>query len=38
MLHKLVHADALGFLEHVPQGIVVLFLLSPIVGEHREKV
>ncbi len=35
-LHKLMHADALGFLEHVCQ--VVPFLLSHVVGEHGEKV
>ncbi len=36
MLHKLMHADTLGFLEHVHQ--VVHFLLSRVVGEHGEKV
>jgi hypothetical protein len=36
MLHKLMHADVLGFLEHVCQ--VVPFLLSCVVGERGEKV
>ncbi len=36
MLHKLMHADALGFLEHIHE--VVSFLLTHIVGEHGEKV
>jgi hypothetical protein len=36
MLHKLTHADVLGFHEHVHQ--VVPFLLSRVVGEHGEKV
>jgi hypothetical protein len=36
MLHKLMHADALGFLDHVCQ--VVPFLLNRIVGGHDEKV
>ncbi len=35
-LHKLMHANTLGFLEQVGQ--VVPFLLSHIVGEHGEKV
>ncbi len=36
MLHKLMHADALGFLEHVCD--VESFLLSCGVGKHGEKV
>jgi hypothetical protein len=35
-LHKLMHADTLGFLEHVHD--VVLLLLSCIIGKHSEKV
>jgi hypothetical protein len=36
MLHKLMHADVLGFLEHVCD--VVPFLLSRVVGKKGEKV
>jgi hypothetical protein len=36
MMHKLMHADALGLLELIYQ--VVPFLLSCIVGEQGEKV
>jgi hypothetical protein len=36
MLHKLMHADALGFHEHICR--VVPSLLSRVVGEHGEKV
>ncbi len=35
-LHKLMHADVLGFFEHVCD--VVPLLISPIVGKHDEKV
>jgi hypothetical protein len=35
-LHKLMNAEALGFLQHVCD--VVPLLLSPVVGEHGEKV
>ncbi len=36
MLHKLMHADPLRFIEHVCE--VVPFLLSCVVREHSEKV
>jgi hypothetical protein len=36
MLHKLAHADALGFLEHAYD--VVPLLLSCIVGKYSEKM
>ncbi len=36
MLHKLTNADAMGFLQHVPD--VVPLLLSHAIGEHGEKV
>jgi hypothetical protein len=35
-MHKLMHADALGLLEHVRD--IVLFLLSHVNGKHSEKV
>jgi hypothetical protein len=36
MVHKLINADLLGLLGHVCD--VVRLLLSPVVGEHSEKV
>jgi hypothetical protein len=36
MLHKLMHADTLGFCEHVYD--VIPLLLSHIVGKHGEKM
>jgi hypothetical protein len=36
MLHKLTHADLLGLLEYVCQGVPLL--LSCVVGKHGEKV
>jgi hypothetical protein len=36
MLHKLMHADTLGFLEDICD--VLPLLLSRVVGEHGEKM
>jgi hypothetical protein len=36
MMHKLMHADVLGFLEHICD--IVLLLLGRVDGKHGEKV